>query len=140
MLARRTAVLIVALAAVLAAVSFGVGRFKAYPLSFLVPPARGPRTPGWTRPCWRHLERPHPYLLRCGRLHGFVLWVQHHDPDGDGDRHLLVLAGYRLVSVKIPRQARVRHLPGIGSFVTAAGLLGAGGHGETSIGVGSLGR
>lgn len=127
------------LAAVLAAVSFGVGRFKSYPLSFLVPPAAGRRTPAWTRPCWRHLERPHPYLLRCGRVRGIVLWVQHHDPDGDGDRHLLVLAGYRLVSVKIPRTARVSHVPGIGSLVTATGLLGQGGHGETSIRVGRLG-
>jgi hypothetical protein len=139
-LARGLVVLLAAVVAVLAVSSFAVGRFTRYPVSFLAPPAAGHRTPAWTRPCWRQLGHPHPYVLTCGRVRGIVLWVQHHDPDGDGDRHLLVLAGYHVVSVKIPREVAVEHLPGIASVVTATGLLDHGAHGELSIRVGTLGR
>lgn len=137
--ALRAAVAIVGgLVVVLFGISLLVGRFATYPVSYLAPPADGPRTPAWTRPCWRHLDRPRPYLLKCGRVRGVVVWVQRHDPDGDGDRHLLVVAGYHLVSVKIPKTARVPRLPRIASVVTATGLLERGGHGESTIRVGAL--
>lgn len=135
---RVAGALIVALVAAVVAVDFGVGRFTSYQTAFLPRPGAGPSIPSWTRPCWRRLDSLHPYSLKCGRVRGIVVWVQRHDPDGDGDRHLLVLAGYHLVSVKIPVSVSISHLPGLGSVVTAAGRLDRGGHGELSIRVGML--
>jgi len=79
--------------------------------------------PAWSRPCWR-LDRKFGdrYVLPCGRVDGRVLYVAPHDPDGDGDRHVLVLAGPHVVLVKLAVGARVR-LPSVGSSFEAVGLL-----------------
>jgi hypothetical protein len=77
----------------------------------------------WTRPCWvlhpRHATRP--FSSRCVRLRGTVLFAERIDPDGDGDRHLLLLAGPHLVKVKYRRGLHVGSLPGIGATVRIVG-------------------
>jgi hypothetical protein len=96
--------------------------------------------PDWTRPCRRtspvHGTR---YILACARVHGRVVYREDHDPDGDLDRHLVVISGLRLVTIKIPREAQIGRLPGIGSSVTATGILARGHrHGLEVVRVGTL--
>lgn len=70
----------------------------------------------WSKPCWRR-DR---YTLACARVRGRVVYREAVDPDGDGDRHVVVVAGLGLVTLKIPRSTRSR-LPGYGARVTAIG-------------------
>ena len=79
--------------------------------------------PAWTHPCWvLHPPRARKaFSAPCVRLRGTVLYVERHDPDGDGDRHLVVLAGTHLVEVKYRRSVRVGALPAIGATVRIVG-------------------
>lgn len=80
--------------------------------------------PAWTRPCQRsNPARGTHYILACARVHGRVLYAQRHDSDGDGDRHLVVISGPRLVTIKVPVSAGIKSVPGIGARVTATGTL-----------------
>jgi hypothetical protein len=83
--------------------------------------------PDWTRPCWRRKPDTPPYTVRCARVKGRVVYVEQHDPDGDGDRHAIVLAGLRLVKLKYPRDVGPLRLPGIGSRLEAVGHVPSGG-------------
>jgi hypothetical protein len=56
-------------------------------------------------------------------VRGTVLYVQRRDPDGDGDRHLLLVARSHLVKVKYRRGVRIGRLPRIGATVTVVGRL-----------------
>ena len=87
--------------------------------------AGAPRPPGWTRPCWVLHPRTasKPFSLRCARVEGTVLYRQNRDPDGDGDRHLVVVAGLHLVKVKFRQGVGPRSLPGIGSTLRVVGHL-----------------
>ncbi len=87
-----------------------------------------PRPPEWSRPCWRRKPgtESKPFTVRCAKVRGTVVWREGVDPDGDGDRHVVLLAGHRLVTVKYPRTASVR-LGGIGSTVQAVGAQPGGG-------------
>ncbi|QEC46648.1 hypothetical protein FSW04_02990 [Baekduia soli] len=132
---RRAAFVVLLLLVVLAIVAFFVasaGSFKTYPRAGLTNPALQRAAPAWTRPC----DRSAPYVpadqTTCAHVHGRVVWIQHHDPDGDGDRHLLVLAHRRIHIVKVPISLRVAHLPGVGTNIDAVGfvLRGASGHDE----------
>lgn len=60
------------------------------------------------------------------------MWVQHHDPDGDGDRHLIVVSRLHGRIVKAARTLPVSDLPSIGTRIDAVGWLmrGASGHDE----------
>jgi hypothetical protein len=62
-----------------------------------------------------------------------VVWIEHDDPDGDGDRHLLVLAHRRVRVVKVQRRLPVDHLPGIGTRIDAVGLVMKGASGRNEI-------
>ena len=96
--------------------------------------------PAWTRPCRRsNRARATRYILACARVRGRVVYREDHDPDGDLDRHLVVISGPRLVTIKIPKTAGIGRLPGIGSSVTAAGTLArAREHGLRVVRVGTL--
>jgi hypothetical protein len=85
-------------------------------------------TPAWSRPCWRRNPPPYSgiYTLTCARVDGFVLYRQARDPDGDGDAHLLVVAGPRLVNLKFRRAAGILTLPGAGHRVRVVGVLSDG--------------
>lgn len=104
-------VIVLALAAVL---TTGVDR---QPLAFIAGP-RAVDVPDWSRPCWRRGR----YTLACARVHGRVILRQLRDPDGDGDHHLVVIAGARLVTLKIPLTTHAS-IPGYGARVTAVGRV-----------------
>jgi hypothetical protein len=129
----RRRILIALAVAAFAAVAF-VAVSAARGSYEIVPPrvigGRRAQPPGWSRPCWV-FDSPRssvPFSLRCARVAGTVVYVERHDPDGDGDRHLIVLAGLHLVKVKFPRRVKVA-LPGIGSTVHLVGSAPAGGSG-----------
>lgn len=100
-------------------------RYESVPQGWV----RGPLAedvPRWTRPCWRPGNRPgRAYMLACGRAEGRVVYVQSTDPDGDGDGHVVLLAGPRLVVVKVPA-ALAQDLPGLGDRITAVGVASDG--------------
>ncbi len=100
---------VVGLLAALAVVTTGVDTQR---LAFL----REGSIPKWTEPCWRK-DR---YTLPCARVHGRVVLRQLDDPDGDGDRHVVVVAGLGLTTLKIPAGTQAK-IPGYGSRVTAIG-------------------
>jgi hypothetical protein len=79
----------------------------------------------WSRPCWRPNPAPYPgtYTAACARVSGRVLYRQQRDPDGDGDSHLLVVAGPHLVNLKFPLAAGRLPLPGPGGRIAVTGLL-----------------
>jgi len=84
--------------------------------------------PAWSRPCWRPNRAPYDglYTFACARVEGRVVYRQSRDPDGDGDAHLLVVAGPHLVNLKFRAAAGDPSLPGVGHRVVAIGLLSSG--------------
>ena len=94
-----------------------------------------PRPPAWSRPCRRYDARYRVrYVRACGRAQGRVVYRQSDDPDGDGDAHLLVVAGRRLVIVKLdPPAERRPALPGIGDRVDVVGTVDHGRMGLTEL-------
>jgi hypothetical protein len=122
------AVGLLALALVLASAAAVAGtRYDSRPERPLVTPG-GPDAPAWSRPCWRHNPPPYTglYTLPCVRVDGLVLYRQARDPDGDGDGHLLVVAGPHLVNLKFRRAAGVLTLPGPGHRVVVVGVRSEG--------------
>ena len=107
------------------------GGYDVYPRSRLLTAAQRRGAPAWTRPCWKDAPSM-PDRPVCARAQGRVVWVQQHDDDGDGDRHLLVVAHRRVRIVKVQRRLPVDHLPGIGTRIDAVGMVmkGASGHDE----------
>jgi hypothetical protein len=101
------------------------GGYETYGPAVLGPLERP--APDWTRPCWRRKPKTPLYTVRCARAHGIVVYVEQHDPDGDGDRHAILLAGLRLVKLKYPRGVGPLRLPGVGSRVEAVGHVPGGG-------------
>ena len=80
----------------------------------------------------RAVERAHcPAALEgCREATGRVLYVEAVDPDGDGDAHF-VLAGGRITApgisaIAVRRELRPRPLPGVGDWVSAAGVVWTG--------------
>ena len=99
-------------------------RYDTEPLMQLpAVPERG--APAWSRPCWRPNQPPYHglYMFACARVEGRVVYRQSRDPDGDGDAHLLVLAGWHLVNLKFRVAAGPVVLPGVGHRVRVVGLL-----------------
>jgi hypothetical protein len=116
--------------AVVALIAFAPGTYDSYPRHALLGQARQARAPGWTRPCWpRATDDGDP---PCVHVKGRIVWIQRHDPDGDGDRHFVVIARLHPRIVKIGRDFPIAHLPRIGSAIDATGYLseGASGHEE----------
>jgi hypothetical protein len=132
--ARRVAavlLLVIALLAVVAVVLLARGSYETYPRSALLTTAGRRAAPAWTRPCWRLArKRREP---TCAHVAGRVVWIQHKDPDGDGDRHLIVMEGLRPRIVKVPPTLAVSHLPGYGRRIDAVGYVGYGSSGKREI-------
>ncbi len=66
-------------------------------------------------------------------MRGRVVWRELDDPDGDADRHLVLLSRFRLRIVKLmPGRDYDRTIPAIGDTVEAVGFtsIGASGHRE----------
>lgn len=57
-----------------------------------------------------------------GTVAGCVVWIERDDPDGDGDRHLVLVARLHVHGVKLPVTFPVRHLPSLGAAAQATGL------------------
>lgn len=105
-------------------------------------PDSSPRgAPAWSRPCWRQDPPPYSgmYILACARVDGRVVYREKLDPDGDGDSHLLVVAGVHLVNLKFRGGAGVVRLPDLGRQVVATGLLHDGRFGVPEVEVLRLG-
>jgi hypothetical protein len=77
-------------------------------------------------------------LPNCAAAHGTVIYVQHVDPDGDGDAHFVLrsdqsitLPGISVIDVAV--DLRPHPLPGPGSLVAAAGPVQPGSAGQHQI-------
>lgn len=128
---RRVALATLLVVLLLAAGVTGPGSYETYPRSALLTPAGQRDAPAWTRPCWaraRKLREP-----TCAHVSGRVVWIQHEDPDGDGDRHLVIVGRLRLRVVKIPKTLPVSKLPGYGTRIDAVGYLSLGSSGHPEV-------
>ena len=100
---------------------------------------QNPPPPEWTAPCQRIArDSGRAVVLRCMRFEGRVLYVQERDEDEGGEPHLLVVAGPRILNVKLPASARASGLPRIGDWVEGAGHSTSGRFGMTEITVHAL--
>ncbi len=77
-------------------------------------------------------------LHGCRSVEGRIVFVEAHDPDGDGDAHFVILDAQGitlpgLTAVKVTRRLRPRPLPGFGDLISAAGPMQTGSHGEEEI-------
>ena len=109
-----------------------------------VPPDPAPRasaspTPSPSPPPRRAVERAQcpPGLEDCDEATGRVLYVEAVDPDGDGDAHF-VLAGGRITApgisaIAVRKELRPARLPQVGDWVSAAGVVSTGSHGQRQI-------
>lgn len=122
--------LLVATAVVVFAALSG-GRYDSFPIARLSTDAERDAAPRWTRPC-RPAGRD-AVATTCARVRGRVVWVERTDPDGDGDRHLLVVSQLDTRIVKLAADFRVGRLPALGSEVTATGPVVPGGSGRPEI-------
>jgi hypothetical protein len=73
----------------------------------------------------------------CRRVRGTVVYVEHVDPDGDGDLHVVVAAGSitlpGMTSIDVAVDLRPKRDPGIGDRVSAAGPVETGSYGQSQI-------
>jgi hypothetical protein len=123
--------LLVAIAVAIAVVALRSGTYQTFPRSELLTVSQRRAAPSWTRPCWS--IAPWTSDRTCGHVKGRVVWIQHHDPDGDGDRHLIVVARWRPHIVKIASARQVSKLPGLGTRVEAVGYIYRGASGKLEI-------
>jgi hypothetical protein len=107
------------------------GAFESYPRTGLVTAAGRATAPAWTRPCWA--SAPYTDQERCEHVSGRVIWVQKHDPDGDGDRHLLIIGRLHPRIVKLTARLPLDRLPRTGAHVDAVGWLITGASGRDEI-------
>jgi hypothetical protein len=66
-------------------------------------------------------------------VEGRVVWVQRHDPDGDGDRHVFVVSRLHVRIVKIRSGVHLERLPSVGSAFSIVGFVKTGGSGHEEI-------
>lgn len=93
-----------------------------------------PPPPAWTAPCQRIArDSGRAVVLRCMRFEGRVVYVQERDEGDGGEPHLIVVAGPRLLNIKLPHGARSAGLPAIGDRVEGAGHSTSGRFGMTEI-------
>ena len=78
-----------------------------------------------------------PGLERCREVTGRVAYVERVDPDGDGDLHVVVLAGDvtapGLTAVDVSAALRPAADPRAGAVVTAAGQVQTGSYGQSQV-------
>lgn len=132
-LLRRVLLAVLAVALVVAgvlAILLSRGSYGTYPKAEVVGRSARHDLPAWTR--WCRGKPPSAGNFACSRVAGRVIWVQKHDPDGDGDRHLIVMARLHPRIVKLAKAFPLPSLPGIGAHVDAVGWVqvGASGHAE----------
>ena len=73
----------------------------------------------------------------CRAVRGTVVYVEHVDPDGDGDLHVVVAGGSitlpGMTSIDVAVDLRPKRDPGIGDRVSAAGPVETGSYGQSQI-------
>lgn len=74
----------------------------------------------------------------CRSALGRVLYVEAKDPDGDGDAHFVLageqsITGPGIAAIDVEKALRPRRLPQIGDWVSAAGPVYLGSHGQRQI-------
>jgi hypothetical protein len=74
----------------------------------------------------------------CRSAVGRVLYVEAKDPDGDGDAHFVLasddeITGPGVAVIDVEKELRPRRLPQIGDWVSAAGPVYRGSHGQRQI-------
>ena len=79
-----------------------------------------------------------PSAANCRSALGRVIYVEAKDPDGDGDAHFVLasdddITGPGLAVIDVEKELRPRRLPQIGDWVTAAGPVYLGSHGQRQI-------
>ena len=121
-----------ALVVAILAVVFARGDYRTFPRTSLLWPAQQAKAPAWTKPCWPTARWTDKVL--CEHVSGRVVWIQKHDPDGDGDRHLLIADRLHARIVKLVRTMPVDRLPKLGAHVDAVGwgMQGASGREEVN--------
>jgi hypothetical protein len=76
-------------------------------------------------------------LARCRSARGRVVLVQRHDPDGDGDLHVIVtggsVTGPGVTAVDVAAGLRPARDPRLGDLATAAGPVQTGTWGQQQI-------
>jgi hypothetical protein len=92
------------------------------------------------RPPSPRLEPPPcpPDAANCRTASGPIIYVERVDPDGDGDAHFVIAStdsitapGISVIDVK--RSLRPSSLPGPGDWISAAGPVYEGSHGQSQI-------
>jgi hypothetical protein len=114
-----------------ALIAFAPGSWETYARVDLATEEGRRAAPAWTEPCWSKAERKRERL--CAHVEGRIVWIQQHDPDGDGDRHLVVVSRLRPRIVKVGLRLGVGALPGIGSRIAATGFLVRGASGQFEV-------
>lgn len=109
------------------------GSYARYPRAEVLSRSASTRAalPAWTS--WCRGVRPGDGHFACARVSGRVIWVQKEDPDGDGDRHVILMARLHPRIVKFTKDFPLRRLPGIGDRVTSTGWVQTGGSGHQEI-------
>lgn len=74
----------------------------------------------------------------CRSTVGRIIYVERHDPDGDGDAHFVVLDAqgitYRgITAIDVEASLRPTPLPGVGDLISAAGPVQTGSFGQEQI-------
>jgi hypothetical protein len=79
-----------------------------------------------------------PDAANCRTASGRIVYVERVDPDGDGDAHFVIASkdsitapGISVIDVK--RSLRPSPLPGAGDWISAAGPVYEGSHGQSQI-------
>jgi hypothetical protein len=106
----------------------------------VAPAATATPVPARTPPPRRHrLARPRcpADVAGCASVRGRVVYVERVDPDGDGDLHVVVLAGRvtapGATAIDVAKDLRPRRDPRVGDEVAAAGPVQTGHLGQSQI-------
>jgi hypothetical protein len=94
------------------------------------PPRQQPATPPPVR-C-------PPTLENCSRASGRIIYVERVDPDGDGDAHFVIASSDSITApgisvIDLKKSLRPSPLPGPGDWISAAGPVYRGSHGQRQI-------
>jgi hypothetical protein len=92
--------------------------------------------PAWARPCGHEPTSPrHGQIAFCARVDGRV--IESAASSRTEETHLLVVGGFRVTLVQLPRGARP---PGWGSRITAVGAMFTNGSGVREVQAAWVGR
>ena len=96
-------------------------------------PAPQQRQPARPRPV-----RCPPALANCSTASGRIIYVERVDPDGDGDAHFVIASSDSITApgisvIDLRKSLRPSPLPGPGDWISAAGPVYEGSHGQSQI-------